>query len=261
VVLADLVKALLETLAPWAVIALAAFGSGWWRRPVSAPEPMAWPRPVFGRYLALIAIALLALALTTGMTAFKSRWILPALAPVPLMAFALRLELDADPRGRRMTGLTLAVALAILAAAAAQPWFAYVDRRAHPFNYPAAQLARALRDAGYDGRGRIIAADHLLAGMLRTRFPAAPAAFCQGDADRDAGCVAANVQMAERSGQGWLVISFADRAEPGWWQHALAHVAGGDGLPRGQLEIAFRKVRPDQPPARYDFVWQPAPRP
>ena len=40
----------------------------------------------------------------------------------------------------------------------------------------AAELGLALQQAGYDGTSRIIAADHMLAGMLRTRFPRAPAA-------------------------------------------------------------------------------------
>ena len=264
--LSDLLEEICYTLALWAIVALAAFGARWWRRPEPAPEipgwPAAWLRPVLRRYLAVIAIVLLAMVFVANVTVFKNRWMLPLLLPVPLMAFALRPELDADQRGgKRFAVTTLALALLALLAAAAQPWFAYADGRPHPFNYPVAQLEQALHKAGYDGRGRIIAADHLLAGMLRTRFPAAPANSChtgQGGVADVADCVAANVQMAERAGQGWLLISFDGRAESGWWEQALARIPGGDALPRERLSLPFLMVRHDQPPARYDFVWHPA---
>ena len=257
--LGDLLTATLETLTLWAILALAAFRAGWWRRPASAPQIAApWLRTVSGRYLTLMVIVLLAMVLITDMTTLKSRWILPLLAPVPLLAFALRPELDAAPRGKVFTGLTLAVIAVILAAAAAQPWFAYIDGKAHPFNVPAVQLAQALQSAGYDGRGRIIAADHMLAGALRTRFPAAQAADCHGTGDA-AACVATQINEAGREGQGWLVISYAGRTEPGWWDQALARIPESARLPRGHLSIPYRMVRRNQPPASYDFVWQPAP--
>ena len=264
--LGDLLEEIFYTLGLWVIVALAAFGARWWRRPSPAPEipgwPVAWLRAVFGRYLALIVLALLAMVFVAGVTVFKNRWMLPLLLPVPLMAFALRPELDADERGgKRFAGAALALALAALAVAAAQPWFAYVDRKPHPVNYPARQLAQALQNAGYDGRGRIIAADHLLAGLLRARFPAAPADFCRADQGDVAACVAAGARQAERAGQGWLLISFEGRVEPGWWEQALARVPGGNALPRARLSLPFLTVRPGQPPARYDFVWHPAAAP
>jgi hypothetical protein len=261
--LGSLVTSVLGTLALWAIFALAAFGAGWWRRPDPAPEilgwPAAWLRPVFGRYLALIAIALLAMVFAADVTVFKSRWVLPLLAPVPLMAFALRPELDADTRhGKRFTAAVLALILVIVVAAGARPWVAYIDGGTDELNHPAVQLAQALRDAGYDGRGRIIAADHMLAGMLRTRFPAAPAAVCYRETGGVANCVAGNVQAAEHAGQGWLIISRADRIEPDWWRSALSRIPGGDSLPRSNLRIPFRMVRRDHALASYDFVWHPA---
>jgi 4-amino-4-deoxy-L-arabinose transferase-like glycosyltransferase len=257
--LGNLLTAVLGTLALWAMLALAAFGSGW-RRSAPVIAAASWLRPVFGRYLGLVVLALLAMVFAAGVTAFKGRWVLPLLAPVPLMAFALRPGLDADPRGKRFTGLTLALVLAVLAAAGAQPWFARIDGQAHPFNYPAAQLAQALHEAGYDGQGSIIAADHLLAGMLRTRFPAAQAGVCPRETGDDvAGCVAGHVQTAQRAGRGWLLISFADRVEPGWWKLALLRIPGGDRLPRGHLRIPFLVVPRGYPLASYDFVWHPAP--
>jgi len=254
----NLLAAILATLTLWALAALAAFGSGWWRRPDPVPESLAWLRPVFRRYLALLAVALLILVFAVGVTAFKDRWLAPLLAPVPLMAFALRPELENDRRGNRFTGLTLAMALVILVAGAAQPWFSLVDGKPHPVNYPVVRLGQALRGAGYDGQGRIIATDSLLAGTLRTRFPAAPVAACrERDIGDVAGCVAENVRMAERAGQGWLIISYADRIEGPWWELALSQIPESASLPRGNLRIPYRTVRAGQPLASYDFIWQP----
>jgi hypothetical protein len=174
------------------------------------------------------------------------------------MAFALRPALDADPRGKRFTGLALALVLAMLAGAAGRPWFAYIGGGVDELNHPVAQLAQALREAGYDGQGRIIAADHMLAGALRTRFPGAPTVYCREWGDSVADCVAGNVQTAERAGQGWLIISRADWVDSVWWGQALSRIAGSDRLPRGNLRLPFRMVRPDHAPASYDFVWHPA---
>jgi hypothetical protein len=128
-------------------------------------------------------------------------------------------------------------------------------------NAPAQQLAQALQNAGYDGRGRIIAADYPLAGTLRTRFPAAPVAVCPTYVVGGvANCMADNARIAERAGQGWLLISHTDRSplEPGGWEQVLARIPGGDTLPRNHLRLPYRMVRPDQPLASYDFVWHPA---
>jgi 4-amino-4-deoxy-L-arabinose transferase-like glycosyltransferase len=272
--LADLLTTTLGTLTLWAVFALAAFGSAWWRRPAgpaqvisdgsgaqrpAAPPP--WLGPAFGRYLALMAAALLFMVLAENVTAFRNYWVLPLVAPAPLMAFALRPRLDADPRGWRLTGLTLAVIALVLIAAATRSWRVDIDGKVQPANYPALELAQALREAGYDGRGRIIASDNLLAGILHTRFPAARAVDCgpkQGDV---AACVTANAEQAERAGQGWLLISFAGKTEPDWWPDALASpiFANAAPPPRRHLLLAYRLARPGHAPASYDFIWRPAP--
>jgi len=257
--LGDLLTTAAGVLVLWAAVALVAFGSGWWRHPRPAPEQPAWLGPVFGRYLALIALALLALVFAARVMVFKIHWMLPLLAPVPLMAFALRPELENDPRGNRFAGLTLALIACVLVAAGTRPWMALINGKVQPANYPAAQLAQALQEAGYDGRGRIIAADNQLAGTLRTRFPAAPAADCSAKESRDvAGCVAAHVQEAGRAGQGWLLLAHTGRAEPDWWAQALAPLPGGGAPPRQNLRLPFRRVRPDHAPDSYDFIWHPA---
>jgi len=254
----SLLIAVLSTLALWALAAWAAFDSGWWRRPANTPETPDWLRPVFGRYLALIALALLGMVLAADVSAFRDRWMMPLLAPVPLMAFALRPELEIHPHGNRFAGMVLALILVALVAAGAQPWFAYADGKAHPLNQPAVQLAQALQRAGYDGQDCIIAADPVLAGTLRTRFAAAPAHVCDPDADV-ADCAAATTQQAERAGRGWLLISRVDAIQPDWWAQALSGIPGGENLPLGNLRIPFHIVPHDTPFASYDFVWHPAP--
>jgi 4-amino-4-deoxy-L-arabinose transferase-like glycosyltransferase len=260
--LGNLLMAALGTLGLWALVALAAFGSGWWRRPAPAPEiagwPSAWLRPVFGRYLGLIALALLAMVFAADVTVFKGRWVLPLLAPVPLMAFALRPELDADRRGKRFAGMTLALILVVVAAAGARPWFAYIDGGTDDLNHPVVQLAQALRDAGYDGHGRIVAPEQTLAGMLHARFPAAPTNACYAETGDVAGCVAANAQAASQTGQGWLLISRAGAVTPDWWAQALSRIPDGEHPQPVTLSLPYRMVRRDHAPASYDFVWHPA---
>jgi hypothetical protein len=169
--------------------------------------------------------------------------------------------LDADRRGKVFTSVTLALILAVLIAIGAQPWFAYIDRKPHALNFPVLQLAQALRAAGYNGRDRIIASDHLLAGMLHMHFPAAPAEDCDGKTISVADCVTTNVQLAERAGLGWLIITPVDQNEPAWRRQALARIPDSDNLPRGNLRMPFRTVRPDQPLASYDLIWHPASTP
>ncbi|MDR0479975.1 MAG: glycosyltransferase family 39 protein, partial [Burkholderiaceae bacterium] len=90
----NLLGALLATLALWALLALVAFRSGWWRSSDGALPAPAWLRPVFGRYLGLLVLMLLGMVFAADVTVFKDRWILPMFASVPLMAFALRPELE-----------------------------------------------------------------------------------------------------------------------------------------------------------------------
>jgi hypothetical protein len=254
----NLLGALLATLALWAVLALAAFRSGWWRRPDSPPPTPAWLRPVLVRYLGLIALILLVMLFAANVTVFKDRWVLPMLAPVPLMAFALRPELETDPRGRVFTGLALTLIAGMLIAACVRPWFSALRGGTDELNHPAVQLATLLQNAGYDGQGSIIAADGMLAGTLRTRFPAAPAMACAPRLDDVPECVAQQAQAAERAGRGWLIISRADRLEPDWWTQALSRIPDSNGLPRGNLRLPFRMVPQGHPMASYNFVWHPA---
>ncbi|MFT3778555.1 MAG: glycosyltransferase family 39 protein [Ottowia sp.] len=238
------------TLGLWALVALWAFRSAWWRGPVAPAAP--WAQRVFMRYLLLVALALLGMVLLAGVTDFKGRWVVPLLCVVPLAAFAARPELQSHPRGGRFTGAVVALALVMLVAAGVRPWFSGLRGQVDELNHPAAALGEALRAAGYDGQGRIVAADHMMAGTLRTRFPRATVAACAAGEENVPACVAASAAAARAAGTGWLLISRDDRGEPGWWRQAAP------GAAASVIELPLRMVRAGTPPAVYRYVWHPA---
>ncbi|WP_416401419.1 ArnT family glycosyltransferase [Alicycliphilus denitrificans] len=238
------------TLALWALFALWAFRAAWWRTPWAPAAP--WAQRVFVRYVLLIMLALLGMVLFAGVTTFKGRWMLPLLCMAPLAAFAARPQLQQHPRGGRYTAAILAVATFILAVAGVRPWLSGLRGQPDELNHPVAELADALRAAGYDGAGSIIAADHILAGTLRARFPHATVRPCtpaQGDIGA---CVAGHVQRAGKSGHGWLLVSRADGAAPGWWAKAQAGIA-----PQAiqSIHLPFHMMHEDTSPAHYEYVW------
>ncbi len=238
------------TLGLWVLIALWAFRSAWWRGSAAPAAP--WAQRVFVRYLLLVTLVLLGMVLVAGVTNFKGRWVVPLLCVVPLAAFAARPELQSNPRGGRFTGAVVALVLVMLVAAGARPWFSGLRGQVDELNHPAVALGEALRAAGYDGQGRIVAADHMMAGMLRTRFPHATVDACSpGDEDVSA-CVADNAAAARAAGTGWLLITRDDRGEPGWWQLAAP------GAVASVIELPLHMVRADAPPAVYRYIWRPA---
>jgi 4-amino-4-deoxy-L-arabinose transferase-like glycosyltransferase len=252
--LLSLLDGVAGTLALWALFALWAFRSAWWRSPPAPAAP--WAQRVFLRYLALVLLALLGMVVFAGVTNFKGRWVLPLLCAVPLAAFAARPQLQQHPGGRRYTTAIVAMALLLLLAAGLRPWFSGLRGSVDELNHPAAALGVALRQAGYDGISPIVASDHMMAGMLRTRFPAARVAACTVQLHDVTDCVAAHVERARAAGQGWLLISRADRLEPGWW--SLASRALPASPPVQAIELPFRMAREDMAPAHYDYRWQAA---
>ncbi len=242
------------TLALWAIVAVWAFRGAWWRRPLAPAMP--WAHRVFVRYHVLVLLALLGMVLFAGVTNFKGRWVLPLLCAVPLAAFAARPELQQHPRGGRYTGAIVVMAIVILAAAGIRPWFSGLRGEADELNHPAAELGVALRAAGYDGVSPIIASDHMMAGMLRTRFPQATVDACTSEEEDVPRCVATNVARAQAAGQGWLLISRADRIEPGWWDKADSALQAP--APLQTIELPFRMVREGMAPAHYQYRWHAA---
>ena len=235
-----------STLLLWALFALWAFRSAWWQRPVvPASAPL---QKVFVRYFALILLALLGMVLFAGVTNFKGRWILPLLCAAPLAAFAARPELQQHPRARRYSIALVVMAVVFLVAAAVRPWYSGLRGAPDELNHPAVELAAALRTAGYDGSSAIVAADHMLAGLLRTRFPQARVDACDSPS-----CASDRAARSLQAGTGLLLVSRADRLEPDWWTGALAPVPQHTVQ---SLEIPFHMMRAGTPPAHYQYVWQ-----
>ncbi|MDR0274938.1 MAG: glycosyltransferase family 39 protein [Burkholderiaceae bacterium] len=251
--LLNLLDACAGTLGLWALIALWAFRSACWRAP--AEPQTAWVRRLFGRYLILIGLALLGMTLLAGVTQFKGRWVLPLLCVTPLAALAARPALQDHPRAGRYTGALAALALILLAAGAARPWVSGLRGQMDALHYPAVALEAALRADGYDGQGRIVAADHILAGTLRTRFPQAAAQACEPSRQAVPPCVAAAIASAQRAGQGWLLVSHDYRAAPDWWEQAATAVPG---LTARSIALPLTMMRPGTAPARYRYSWHPA---
>ena len=190
-------------------------------------------------------------------SSFKGRWVVPLLCVLPLAAFAVRPELQRHARGGRYSAAIAVVAVAILIAAGARPWISGLRGDVDELNHPALQLADALRQAGYDGTSPIIAADHMMAGMLRLRFPDAPVDACTSAEEDVATCVAGHAARSQRAGAGMLLISRTDRVEPGWWTKAQAGIAP---QPVQSIRLPFRMVREGTPPAHYEYIWQPPQR-
>ncbi len=248
-----LLDGLAGMLALFMLLALWAFRGAWWQKPVRPAVP--WAQRMLWWYLALMLVALLGMVLVAGVTSFKGRWLLPLLCVAPLAAFAARPELQDHPRAARYTGAIVAVAVVLLLAAGLRPWFSGARGDTDELNHPARALAGQLRAHGYDGHSPIIAADHMLGGMLRTRFPQAHVDACNAD-EADVGqCVANAAAKAQAAGQGWLLVSRADRLEPHWWDQAQNRIGPQT---RQTIELPFRMVREGTPPAHYELVWHAA---
>jgi hypothetical protein len=207
---------------------------------------------VFMRFLALVLLALTGMVLFAGVTNFKGRWMLPLLCVAPLAAFAARPQLQSDPHGRRYSGALFGIALILLAAAGLRPWFSGLRGQVDELNHPAVELAQELGKAGYDGLGTIVASDHMLAGMLRVRFPQALVDACTSPQIGVPQCVADHAELSRQAGKGLLLVSRADRMAPGWWEQALSRIAP---QPVRFIDLPFRMVREGTPAAHYGYAW------
>ena len=68
--------------------------------------------------------------------------------------------------------------------------------------------------------------------------------------------MATNVARAQAAGQGWLLISRADRIEPGWWDRADSALQAP--APLQTIELPFHMVRDGMAPAHYQDRWHAA---
>lgn len=258
--LGALAKAVFATLGLWLIVVLASYRSRLWSpayrsAPATAPDWRAWAWPLLGRYLALVFVVLVGMVLVGDVSNFRQRWVLPLTAIAPLALYAWRPALLTDSVGRGYTWAVLFFAMLFLVLAALRPWQS--DWRGEPdeLNHPVTQLAQRLSAAGYQGRGVILGSDHMVAAMLRSRFPQAQAIACNPEFSHMANCIAKARDQAAQSGAGLLVIARMDKATPDWWDTVFASLPA---VPLQSLAIPYLHMRASTPPMRYQYLWLPA---
>lgn len=258
--LGALAKAVFATLGLWLIVVLASYRSRLWSpayrsTPATAPDWRAWAWPLLGRYLALVFVVLVGMVLVGDVSNFRQRWVLPLTAIAPLALYAWRPALLTDSVGRGYTWAVLFFAMLFLVLAALRPWQS--DWRGEPdeLNHPVTQLAQRLSAAGYQGRGVILGSDHMVAAMLRSRFPQAQAIACNPEFSHMANCIAKARDQAAQSGAGLLVIARMDKATPDWWDTVFASLPA---VPLQSLAIPYLHMRASTPPMRYQYLWLPA---
>lgn len=164
-----LVKAVEFTL-PFAILAPLLLPALLKARPKSDDDPMGYRR-FLGMTMASAVLILAVGVAFSGAEHLKSRWLHPALMPLPIWAFARLRSLSLDRRAvRRYLAAVLGLCALVLVARIA------VDRF-HPLScgscrafLPIGALAEQLRQAGFR-RGTIVTHRHDVAGNLRLHLP------------------------------------------------------------------------------------------
>lgn len=229
--LISLSGATLATLAALALACVAVFGrSAWSSAAEASPHCRLWRR-----YLAALAALMLALVVFGGANHFKGRWLQPLLFMAPLAFFCCRPQLAGHPHLSWLRFTLTGFALLYLFMASVRPVFDGWRDRPDELNEPAAELASALRDAGYDGRAPIVTHDPVLGGVLRVRFPQARVAVWKTDAP---------APPAHNTPH--LLIG---RGEPG--RQLFERSGTGSAT---ELKLHYRHARPDHPPIEYRYA-------
>ena len=258
--LGALAKAVLATLGLWLLVVLASYRSRLWSpvyraTPSNAPDWRLWAWPLLGRYLALVFIVLIGMVLVGDVSNFRQRWVLPLTAIAPLALYAWRPALLEGDTGRGYTWGVLVFAMVFFVAASLRPWQSDLRNEPDELNHPVQQLAERLSAAGYQGQGVILGSDHMVAAMVRSRFPQATAIACNPEFAHMANCIAQARDQAAASGAGLLVIARMDKAAPDWWDTVFATIPA---VPLQSLSIPFVHMRASTPPMRYQYLWLPA---
>ncbi|RPH65562.1 MAG: glycosyltransferase [Burkholderiales bacterium] len=239
--LGSLANAVAGTLAAFALVCVAVFRRDAWRR--DAARPRGVHCAFWLRYLAALALLLVAMVVLGGVSHVKGRWLQPLLCMAPLIWFGCRPELAGHPRLPSFRRVLVVLAVVFLALLTLRPMFDGWRGRPDELNEPAAALARALRAEGFREQGVIVASDAVLGGVLRTQFPGAQVLTWPPGAPRPAIAGAPTLLLIGRAeAADWL----RDRAA------ALGLDAGAGAA--GEIELPFAYSRAGQPKAQYRFV-------
>src|SRR5690606_12993078 len=173
----------------------------------------------------------------------KGRWLQPLLCMAPLIWFGCRCDLAGHRRLPMFRRVLVAVGLVFLVLLTLRPAFDGWRGRPGDLNQPAGTLAHALQAEGYDGSGAIVAADRVMAGVLRTQFTQARVEVWPLGAAPPA-----------LAGEGALLM--IARGEDAGWLREQAAVLGLDagGAVAGEFQLPYAHARAGQPKARYRFV-------
>jgi hypothetical protein len=176
--LGSLLLAVLEFTGLWALVMLAVFGRSIWHRPAAlqgAERDATLPDlgRLWARYAIVLGVFFVGMVLVGDVTKFKDRWMQPFLFMVPLIFFACSPQLARHPRlgwlRRILAGVAILLFVLITLRTPVAAWRGRFDE----LNYPMPELARTLRQHGYDGRGTIFTSERVLGGALRLQFPEA----------------------------------------------------------------------------------------
>ncbi|HLS57163.1 MAG TPA: glycosyltransferase family 39 protein [Zeimonas sp.] len=241
--LGSLANAVAGTLVVFALAVGAVFGRDAWRRAGATTRPRNVHCRFWLNYLIALAVLLSAMVAFGGVTNVKGRWLQPLLCMAPLIWFGCRCDLAGHRRLPMFRRVLVAVGLVFLVLLTLRPAFDGWRGRPGDLNQPAGTLAHALQAEGYDGSGAIVAADRVMAGVLRTQFTQARVEVWPLGAAPPA-----------LAGEGALLM--IARGEDAGWLREQAAVLGLDagGAVAGEFQLPYAHARAGQPKARYRFV-------
>ncbi len=171
--LRDLLAFLLLAVLP--LLLMARWTSGrFWQQPAAAtgavnhsPTPD-WLVPLLGRYMALVAGALVLMALA-GAAKFDGRWIQPLLLIFPLYMLARWPALaQSDTSRRRYLLACLGMLVLVWSLALLAPLRDAKRGKGDRLNWQLDLIANTLRQAGYQGQGMVLAEHHTTGGVMRS---------------------------------------------------------------------------------------------
>ena len=262
--LGDLAAFLLLAVVPWLLLAWLSSGR-FWTKPTGATQPNPagsatpppdWLLPLLGRYMGLVAVALVLMAFA-GAAKFDGRWIQPLLLIFPLYMLARWPAIVQTGKSRRryllacLGMLVLVWSLALLA-----PLRDAKRGKGDRLNWQLDLMASTLRQAGYGGQGMVLAEHHTTGGVMRILFPQAKIVVCNADEPgfhRD--CAWQAAETARQQHLPLLQISTEDPAPDAWWWAAWPVDAM---LQVQEAELPYRWTDPARARMQMNFVVSPA---